>query len=145
MLIRAVGSGRFGRYNAIELGPSVCKPVYFIRTGDVYDLILIGLRQIDLGEKNLFVLTRSLAQCVAVVVDNHASADELPSPLDSDPINRGEVYVVLASPRVDDELGSAPRAGRPVSWKDDQLGSQQLQRASGFGKARVIADVDSDS
>src|SRR6185369_7072283 len=56
-----------------------------------------------------------------------------------------EVHVILASARVDDELGSAPRAGRPVGGQYDKLGSQKFQRASCFRKTRVVADVDSDA
>src|SRR6185295_1350016 len=107
-------SGCFGGDNSIELGSSVCKPVDFIRTGDVYNLVLVGFGQIDFGEKNLFVLSRRLSNCVAVVIYYLGPADELPSALGANPIDCGEVDVILASPRVDDELGCAPRAGRPV-------------------------------
>ena len=53
--------------------------------------------------------------------------------------------MVLARPGVDDELGGAPCAARPVCRQNHQLCAQQFQRPRRFREAGVIADVDADA
>src|SRR5262244_3273490 len=104
---------RGGNY-LVELRPSISKSIYLVRSGNVYDLVLVRLLQVDIHEQHFLSRSTRLSQSIAVVVDYLATTDELPTAFDAASIDRYKIEMVFTGAGVDDELRGAPGAGRPV-------------------------------